>query len=344
MAQGSDTVAIEALQRLKGADLEANPALKTAVNKVLDRIRDQSAFVELVRDFKLKERSPEVLSFVRTHPEDALALDGLRFVQASQPGLISSALASEPGSAVWLGLLGRLGGPDALALLRGMVLEDKHPLESRQAAVRGLAYSQPGAQSLLELAEAKQVPEALLPLAQAELQAVRWDEIKIRAGKLNPVSKDRLPPKAQLLQLAGDAARGAKVFQKAEVGCATCHQVNGVGVDFGPRLSEIGAKLSKEALYDAILEPSAGISFGFEAWLFVLKDGDETLGLLASETDEFVLLKLPGGQSVRLAKREIARREKQPQSIMPAGLVEPLKAQEVADLLEYLVGLKKATP
>src|SRR5580765_5228909 len=42
-------VAIEALSRLKGIDLEANPAVKTAVLKVLDQIHGKPQFVELVR-------------------------------------------------------------------------------------------------------------------------------------------------------------------------------------------------------------------------------------------------------------------------------------------------------
>ena len=43
------------------------------------------------------------------------------------------------------------------------------------------------------------------------------------------------------------------------MGCSKCHQINGTGTDFGPNLSEIGAKLAKKALYETILDPSAGI-------------------------------------------------------------------------------------
>jgi len=49
-----------------------------------------------------------------------------------------------------------------------------------------------------------------------------------------------------------------------------------------PDLSEIGTKLGKDALLEAILEPSAGISFGFEAFDFALKDGDDAYGLIAA--------------------------------------------------------------
>jgi putative heme-binding domain-containing protein len=102
--------------------------------------------------------------------------------------------------------------------------------------------------------------------------------------------------------------------------------------------------LGKEALYDAIVDPSAGISFGFEAWLLTLRDGDEVLGLISSETEQEILMKMQGGQSLRFRKVDVIRREKQLQSIMPTGLHEGLSAQDFADLLAYLASLKPVAP
>ena len=48
-------------------------------------------------------------------------------------------------------------------------------------------------------------------------------------------------------------------------------------------------KLGKEALYLSILEPSAGISFGYEAWLLKLKNGGEALGVITSSDAEVTL-------------------------------------------------------
>ena len=119
--------------------------------------------------------------------------------------------------------------------------------------------------------------------------------------------------------------------------------MNGEGIDFGPKLSEIGTKLGKDALYDAILEPSAGISFGYEGWAFTLKNGDEFLGLLMSETEDELAVKIQGGLVNKYQKREVAQREVQKQSIMPEGLATNLTAQELVDLVEYLASLKKST-
>lgn len=154
---------------------------------------------------------------------------------------------------------------------------------------------------------------------------------------------DPLPPMSELIRRAGDAARGAAVFRRADVGCIQCHQVNGEGIDFGPKLSEIGTKLGREALAEAILDPSAGISFGFEAWAIQLKNGDDLTGLIVGETEDEVAVKLQGGTVNRLKKSEIARRDKQALSIMPAGLQQAMSTQEFVDLLEYLASLKKAS-
>ena len=133
------------------------------------------------------------------------------------------------------------------------------------------------------------------------------------------------------------------MFRRPEIACISCHQINGEGVDFGPKLSEIGAKLGKDALYDAILEPSAGISFGYEAWAITFKNGDEVLGLLASETEDEIAVKIQGGLVTKYKKASVAKRELLKQSIMPEGLAANLTPSELIDLVEYLASLKKST-
>ena len=138
----------------------------------------------------------------------------------------------------------------------------------------------------------------------------------------------------------GDAVAGERVFNSPTVGCANCHRINGQGTDFGPDLSEIGTKLGKDALYESILDPSAGISFGYEAWQLELKDGENAYGLLVSETEAELALKTIGGIVTHYKKSEILKREKQKLSIMPSGLQQGMSRQELVDLVEYLTTLK----
>src|SRR5262249_57674921 len=98
-----------------------------------------------------------------------------------------------------------------------------------------------------------------------------------------------------------------------------CQEMNGEGVDVGPNVSEIGTKLAREAMYEAILDPSAGIAFGYEAWQLDFKDGGESYGLIVSETPDEVAVKTIGGLVTRYQKDAIAQRTRQKLSIMPAG-------------------------
>jgi putative heme-binding domain-containing protein len=114
-------------------------------------------------------------------------------------------------------------------------------------------------------------------------------------------------------------------------------------VDFGPNLSEIGTKLGKDALYDAILNPSAGISFGFEAWTIGFKDGNEAYGLITSETADELFIKTVAGIVTRYKKSDVASRTQQKLSVMPAGLEQAISQEDLINLIEYLSSLKKAS-
>ena len=187
----------------------------------------------------------------------------------------------------------------------------------------------------------------LLKLAVASTLATsRWPAIKSEAAQVFPPLQGHdsqpLPPIAELVRMKGDPVKGAEVFRRETVGCIKCHQVNGEGMDFGPKLSEIGTKLGRDAIFESILDPSAGISFGFEAWQIELKNGDETFGIVSSETAEEIAVKTQNGISTRYKKSDLAKREMQKLSIMPAGLQQAMSTQDLVDLVEYLTTLKKA--
>lgn len=77
--------------------------------------------------------------------------------------------------------------------------------------------------------------------------------------------------------------------------------------------------------------------------MFTFKEGTEAFGLLASETEDDLVVKAQGGVVTRHRKADLRKRENQPQSIMPAGLVSNLSAQELVDLVEYLASLRQPT-
>ena len=242
--------------------------------------------------------------------------------------------------------LGNAGDRRAVPLLVEVVRDSASPVPARSQAIRALAGTEAGAAELLKAGEREQAgwDAGLRTTAARALAQARWPTIREAAGRVFPVPRladgAPLPGVVELSRRKGDPARGAGVFRSEKAGCIKCHRVEAEGVDFGPALSQIGGKLGKEALYEAILEPSAGISFGFEGWDFELRGGDTVSGRLASETAEELAVKQPAGVVVRVPKATVVRRVAQPLSVMPAGLGELLTVEELVDLVEYLTTLR----
>ncbi len=156
-----------------------------------------------------------------------------------------------------------------------------------------------------------------------------------------PKSKggEKLPPVAELVRRGGKADRGKAVFAGAGT-CAKCHVVNGEGKEVGPNLSGVGAKLSREAIYEAILAPSAAISHNYESWTALLDDGRTISGLLISKTPDQFVLRGVDGLDVTLAAAEVEELARQPVSLMPGDLAATLSAAELVDLVAWLETLK----
>ena len=109
----------------------------------------------------------------------------------------------------------------------------------------------------------------------------------------------------------------------------------------GPNLTEIGGKLSKAALYESIIYPSAGISHNYEAYTLVLVSGTSLTGLITSETDDSISIKPDDGLVRTFKKDEIEEKVKQKISLMPADLQKVMTVQELVDVVDYMQTLKK---
>lgn len=345
-APGGNT-ALEALQRLKGLDLEANPTLKAAVLRVLATTRGTPAFVDLVRDFNLDGQESGLLEVAAALPAEAAGPEAIRLVLHSGRAEALRTAVREGPAERRAGLVQALANSAEVAgipLLIEVAQDSGAPGDLRSTAVRGLGRTETGARELLKLGREGRLVEGLRTSASLSLAQSRWPAIREEASQVFPSPRAadgaELPPLRELVQQSGDAARGSKVFRSERAACIKCHRVGEEGIDFGPALTQIGTKLGKQALYDSILDPSAGISFGYEGWTLVLKNGDEVFGILASETAEELAIKQQTGAVVRVRKPEITSRDRQKLSAMPAGLGQLLTRQELVDLVEYLTTLK----
>jgi putative heme-binding domain-containing protein len=345
-AGAQNAAPIEALQRLKGMDLEANPALKAAVLRVAEQSRGTPEYVAIVRDFKLAGQRDGLLEAAVKFAGESAGTDAARLLLAQDDGafLAAKLKTGHPHEAAPLAqALGQTGDRAAVPLLLAALANDDHVV--RSGALRGLARTQEGARELLRLAREEKLDERGRTTAALELAQARWPDIQAEAAQLLPPPAagdgEPLPPVDELVKLTGDPARGAKIFRSEQVACSRCHKVGEEGVDFGPALTEIGTKLDRRALYDSILDPNAGIAFGYEGWAVETRQGEELFGILASETADELAIKDQTGIVTRVKKAEVTRREPQKSSLMPAGLAQAMTKQELVDLIEYLTTLKK---
>jgi putative heme-binding domain-containing protein len=124
------------------------------------------------------------------------------------------------------------------------------------------------------------------------------------------------------------------------VQCKNCHKIGDAGQALGPDLTEIGKKLDKAKLLENILEPSKTIEPQFVSYLVETTQGEVLSGLLATRNDKEVVIKQADGKEIRIPAAEIERESPQQKSLMPELLLRDMTAPQVADMLEYLKGLK----
>jgi putative heme-binding domain-containing protein len=263
--------------------------------------------------------------------------------EAHAEQVINDALTT-PKAADLVDLLGNSGTPAGIARVEAIVAAGNLKPEIREQAVRALARSQSGAEKLIALARDKKLPATLAPTAGRALRSVEYVTLKKDIDELFPVAAapggKALPTTADLVKLQGDIAKGRAVFERTESSCVLCHRIGDKGADFGPGLGDIGAKLPKEQIYENIINPSAGLSMGFETTVLTLKDGTTAQGIVRSDTRQEVVLALPGGATNRFEKGQIAKREKLTTSMMPTGLNQLLSQDDLVNLVEYLASLK----
>ncbi|HUL51518.1 MAG TPA: PVC-type heme-binding CxxCH protein, partial [Candidatus Nitrosotalea sp.] len=139
-----------------------------------------------------------------------------------------------------------------------------------------------------------------------------------------------------LANQSGDVTRGQQVFTTV---CGVCHTVKGQGGKIGPVLDGAGAN-GVESLLRNILTPNAAMEAGYRRFRVETRDGDVLEGLLIAQDGSTVTMRQPNTEDLRIARDTIKRAGFMKISIMPEGLLEGSKPDDVADLFAYLKTLK----
>ncbi len=131
--------------------------------------------------------------------------------------------------------------------------------------------------------------------------------------------------------LPGTVTEGKRIFTQT---CAVCHTFRGFGADVGPDISDVRMK-SPEMLLSDILDPNGTVEPRWESYTVTTKAGAASVGVVASESNEAIVLKGISGKETILRK-DVATFEPMGRSLMPEGFEGTLTEQSMADLLAYL--------
>ncbi|MCZ2485577.1 PVC-type heme-binding CxxCH protein [Aquirufa antheringensis] len=333
---------LEAVRHMKPAYIASHPEVKIVLSALLKQISGKQ-YLELVDYYQLKEESPRVLGMILAGTESSKAGQ----VVYNLPGgaaLIRSKFftGKEAEQLALIEMLRWQGKTESAQLLYEATANPKLSKAVQMQAARVIGNAYPTEEFVLDLLEKKKIATAYVPLVVESLQKAWRKSIRMKANsylaKHQTETKKAHPAMAELINMSGDAVKGKVVFTNS---CTMCHLVNNEGIDFGPKLSEIGTKLSKEGMYMSILHPNAGIGFGYETFEVKTKSGDTYQGIIVSKNETDIMLRIPGG-IVKSFKTSALKSYKQlPESLMPEGLADGMSTPELVDLIEYLSTLKK---
>ncbi len=330
-------------------DLVKNPTpdIIKVIDQVFAEAKGTSRYVELVDQLNATDRYNDLITIATANPDDQLAVEAVRtLLKKGQQKRITNVLSTLKSSEAkkLARALGNSGDGSAEKLLTAIIDDAKQSLAIRREAVRGVAKIRNGAMILLKRAQQKKIPPELKEAVAAALHSAQWQDIKTAAEKNYPLpgAKDGkpLPTLSELVKRRGDPVKGRIVFMSTGT-CHKCHQFKNFGKEVGPDLSEIGSKLSRQALYESILFPSAGISHNYETYSLITVNGNIVNGLMVNRTDDEISIK--GADSiVRTYKtNEIDEILKQKISLMPADLQKVMSEEDLVDIVEFMTTLKK---
>lgn len=174
-------------------------------------------------------------------------------------------------------------------------------------------------------------PEKTSPLAA--LSAGLQGRARVKEWKV-----DDLAAAAEQGMKARDFDRGRRMF--GTVGCFACHRFGTEGGMVGPDLTSVASRFGVRDLLVSILEPSKEVSDQFAPTLIKTLDGDQVVGRIVNIKGDNVHVNTdlfdPNQQTV-VDRNKVRSMGPSKVSLMPEGLLDYLKEDEVFDLLAYMI-------
>jgi putative heme-binding domain-containing protein len=218
----------------------------------------------------------------------------------------------------------------------------KIPGDVRPSAFALLTSRSSWSLALLESLQAKQFEAALMPPDIAErLHQSKDKHVSELATKLLPRASAASTAELQKLiteveeilkRSPGNPYSGEVLFTQR---CAACHKLFFKGGNVGPDLTAY-QRDNLSTMLISILNPSAEIREGYAYVEVETTDGRNLGGFLTDRDAQVTVLRGLDGQDVTLRAADIRSIEPTGRSLMPEGLLDDLKDDQLRDLFAYL--------
>ena len=132
--------------------------------------------------------------------------------------------------------------------------------------------------------------------------------------------------------------RGRKLF--AAAACVACHRFDGEGGAMGPDLTMAGGRFSPHDLLESVIDPGKVVSDQYAPNVFTLDDGSQIIGRIVNASGDNYRVNtdmFDPNQSESLSGKRIKSIEVSKISLMPPGLLNTLKEDEILDLVAFLL-------
>ncbi|MCF6314356.1 MAG: c-type cytochrome [Verrucomicrobiales bacterium] len=210
---------------------------------------------------------------------------------------------------------------------------------SKRAVIETLSTRNQYSLALIKAIAEKTVPKKDIPAYIARSLQGQHSKIFTAAyGNLGELSKDKTALIKKYKKLLSHqaltkakASNGRAIFQRT---CAPCHVLYGDGGKIGPELTGSN-RADLDYILLNILDPSGDIPDAYKLVSITTKGGQLLAGTIAQEDEQRIILNMVG-VSTTVLKSDIKKRGTSPLSMMPEGLLQTLKPNEIIDLIKYL--------
>ncbi|NQW49174.1 MAG: HEAT repeat domain-containing protein [Planctomycetes bacterium] len=165
---------------------------------------------------------------------------------------------------------------------------------------------------------------------------VRADSTLPRTGQPpHAMTEADLEVFVKLVRGNANARRGEAIYARENLKCVACHRIGDQGGRVGPNLTAIGASSPLDYVIDSLIQPAKNVKEGYSTLVVQTAAGQVLTGIQVSRSADELVLRDATGKEVKILAADIDE-ESVGTSLMPAGLIDGLSREELADLVRYL--------